>query len=268
MKDELHIKEAFDQVRAEDALLERVSSSVLHQMGKRRSPGRTFARMAAAAACMVVLFFAGYGTRAFFQLVSVISIDINPSLELGVNTLDRVISVRGFNPEGEALADSLKLTFLTSTDAVERIVSSDTVTSLLNREEELFITVVGEDVLASSVLCQELEDSIDQSNSQCQTAPMEHVADAHHCGLSYGKYLAYLEAQEENGDLTAEDVRDMTMRQIRELTGTHHGKGHHAVQETEEPEEPTLPTELSLPAETACEPQNTHKHSGHKRNHH
>ncbi len=44
------------------------------------------------------------------------------------------------------------------------------------------------------------------------------MAAAHSSGLSYGKYRAFLELQSVAPDITPEQVQDMTMREIRDLT--------------------------------------------------
>lgn len=43
------------------------------------------------------------------------------------------------------------------------------------------------------------------------------LAAAHQAGLSYGKYRVFLEARALDPSLTPQDVKDMSMRQIRDL---------------------------------------------------
>ena len=47
------------------------------------------------------------GAGLWFNPVTRIGLDINPSLEIRVNALDRVIALEGLNPDGEVLADAL-----------------------------------------------------------------------------------------------------------------------------------------------------------------
>lgn len=51
----------------------------------------------------------------------------------------------------------------------------------------------------------------------CHGAHEDEVSDAHDQGLSYGKYRMLLQIQELDPSVTADDVRDMTMREMREL---------------------------------------------------
>ncbi len=73
---------------------------------------RACLRPAVALACVLVLLLAGSGLvyRHWWGLgpaVAYVSVDINPSLELGVDARERVCSARAFNPDGERLLAGL-----------------------------------------------------------------------------------------------------------------------------------------------------------------
>lgn len=210
------LKDAFDTVYAEEALKESARAYVARVTAKRTSPlFHRGLRAAVAAACIVLLLFAGYGGRLYLDTVSVISIDINPSIELGINAFDRVVSVRAYNDDGSALAEVMELRFLNCEDAVQKIVSSETVSTLLTQSELLTITVVGEDEAANEELCTRLEHCVGgKGSARCYSVAPQEVAEAHGCGLSYGKYLAYQEALKQDETLTPEDVHNMTMKEI------------------------------------------------------
>lgn len=220
------LKDALDGIHAEEALKSRTETYVAGVLAKRSRPRRAGAlRMAAAAVCLLLVLLTGYGSHVVFDPVLVVSIDINPSVELGINAFNRVISVRGYNADGDALAQSLRLRFLRCEEAVERLVDSDTIRTLLEREEYLAITVVGEDETESGALCDRLRQHMDaHENTQYFQANAEELTQAHSCGLSYGKYRAYQEALAQGDDLTVEEARSMTMQEIREHTQTHCGE--------------------------------------------
>lgn len=240
------LQNAFASVHAEEDLKRSAEAFVekTRAAQSRTWHGGAF-RSAAVLACMLLVFCGGYFFRMYFEPVSVISIDINPSIELGINTFDRVICVEAYNEDGRELVQNVQLRFLNYTEAVDRIVTSETVTALLAQEEELVIAVVGEDESRSAVLCSRLESCTDSVASRCYSASFQSVEPAHGCGMSYGKYLAYQEALEKDAELTAEDVQDMTMKEIHDIgeetchtepsqeetETTHHGhkhkKGHH-----------------------------------------
>ena len=55
-----------------------------------------------------------------------------------------------------------------------------------------------------------------QNNITCYAATAQEVQDAHAVGLSYGKYRAYLELQALDPSVTPDDIRDLSMREIRD----------------------------------------------------
>lgn len=230
------LQNAFASVSAEEDL--KRSARAFVQEKRERSAGSSFLksiRPAAVLACMLCVFFGGYFFRVFFEPVSVISIDINPSIELGVNAFDRVICVEAFNEDGRELVADVPLRFLNYQEAVDRIVTSETVTALIEQEEELMIAVVGEDRIRNEKLCSSLDSYTESSGSgHCYNASLQSVKHAHSCGLSYGKYLAYQEALKRDATLTPEDVQDMTMKEIHDLAG-----GHCHTEPTQEDTEPT-----------------------------
>ena len=244
MRDRL--REAFDSVHAEEALkaaaLERVSQKIRAEEAKRR-PAPWGRRLAPALACLLLVAAAAWGGWGlWFTPTSLISIDINPSLELGVNRFDRVVSVRGFNEDGEALADSLDLGFLGYAEAVEQVLASPAVTGSLAGDGVLSIVVAGDDQAQCGRILADMEAcTAGRRNAYCWQAEPGEAEAAHEAGLSCGKYRAFQELQALDPSVTPEEVREMTMgeirQRIRELSGGagdgprqpgrgHHGAGH------------------------------------------
>ena len=63
-----------------------------------------YKRILTTAVCLMVLCFGWAGYNIYYTPITVISVDINPSVELGVNRFDRVISVSAFNSEADEIA--------------------------------------------------------------------------------------------------------------------------------------------------------------------
>ena len=94
--------------------------------------------------CLFLLTGVG-GYRLYFTEASVISVDVNPSLELNLNFFDRVISVKGYNEDGENLAEEADVKFLDYKEALEEILYTECVKECMDNEELLLITVAGKD---------------------------------------------------------------------------------------------------------------------------
>ena len=214
------LKEAFDQVRAEETLKERTRAFLWQKTRgyTRRAPppGR---RWIPAAACLVLLTVMLWGgTWLYFTPTMEISVDINPSIELGVNRFDRVISVDGYNEDGQALAQLLDVKYQDFEDAIDRILENETVSTLLSGDGLLSITVVGEDdAQAARVLTRIESCTAGRENVCCYAAHAEDMETAHALGLSCGKYRMYQELLALDPDIRVDEVRGMTMRELQTL---------------------------------------------------
>lgn len=217
------IKKAFGQVHAEETLKD---STMAYLENKTRGYTRAKAGKrplyAYAAACACLLLTLLGGRWLYFIPTAEISVDINPSIELSINRFDRVISVNAFNRDGQELSNALDVKFKAYTAAVEEILNDDRVAALLSMEEILTFTVTGPNETQSSRILSNVEAyTARHGNAYCYIASAEEVAMAHECGLSHGKYRAFLEVQSLDPDITPEDIQDMTMREIRDLIDCH-----------------------------------------------
>lgn len=242
------IKEAFDQVRADENLKNRTKAYLAQKAKDSAGSARRSPWLYAAAVCACLLFMLIGGPLLYFTPTSVISIDINPSLELNVNRFDRVISVNALNADGQSLAAAVDLKNKNYIAALEQILADKNVTALLSGDELLTITVVGPDETQSVRIFSELETyTSGHGNIHCYHSSAAEVADAHKSGLSCGKYKAYLELNALDPEITPETVQNMTMKEIQDLiyslsgntqyepssecpaddSGGHHGSGSH-----------------------------------------
>lgn len=191
-------------------------------------------QFAAAAACLLLALT---GSWIWFTPAAEISIDINPSLELSVNRLDRVIAVTGCNEDGQRLAESLPLRFASYTRAVETILESGEIADLLAVDETVTITVASRDEKRSDRILSAVESCAEgKGNADCYSVHAEEAA-AHQAGLSCGRYRVFLELHRLDPSVTPEEVQGWSMREIRdriealsgeeELPPTGQGNGHH-----------------------------------------
>ena len=211
-------KELFGPIQAEQGLKDRTKAFLAEKtQDYGRAAPRKYRRYVRAAACACLLLAVLGGRWLYFTPTAEISIDIDPSVELGINRFDQVIFVNGMNEDGMDLSDAVDIRYKNYVEAVERIVCHDSITSLLSGGEVMTITVVGPDgQRAADILSGVAACTAGQSNTYCYFARPEDVAAAHAAGLSHGKYRAFLELQLLDPDVTCEAVQGMTMREIRE----------------------------------------------------
>lgn len=239
------IRAAFDEIHAEEDLKAQTRTYLARKaQGRHRRSLSGRMRLVPALACCLLVLLAGWGGyHTYFTPSAIISIDVNPSLELGVNRFDKVVSVEGYNEDGAALADAVDVKYMDYTQALTRILDSDTFAPYTSEDAAISIAVFGSDEQKSSEMLSQVQAcTAGYRNTHCYADNMEVAAAAHAAGLSCGKYRAYLELHELDPSVTPEDIQGMTMREIRDRiaslsgtsdagqaqeTGTSSGSGHH-----------------------------------------
>lgn len=221
MKDKLY--DVFDSVRASDRLkrttLARIRRKTFdygrQQFQYRRHRSRV-------AACMLSLVLILSGTGLWFLPATSIGLDINPSLELTVNALDRVIALKGKNVDGLEVARHLDVRGMPYDEAMQRILISQELAPYLEKGSMISISVVGggndahaEQVL-SKVVCRAYAIAEDENVFYCQT-DKETLAAARDAGLCIPRYLAWQHLLETDPDVTPEEVSIMPKEEIRAL---------------------------------------------------
>lgn len=230
-------KELFGPITASEGLKERTQEFLAEQSRARAEKRRRPVYALAACACLLLLLLGG--RWLYFTPTAEISIDINPSLELGINRFDRVVCVSAFNEDGQALVDTLDVKNKSYTQAIEQLLDHESVTALLSDGAVMTITVVGSDGAQSASILSGVEAcTAGHRNTYCHAATSEEVAGAHESGLSCGKYRAFLELQQLDPSITPEDVRGMTMREIQDLIDSLRTEGG-AESSTSPPPSPT-----------------------------
>lgn len=217
-------KSAFDQIHAEDELKEHTKEYLSKRVYSRKPAFHPlFKRLAVTAASLAVLLFIG-GSYIFLTPTAYISIDINPSLELGINRFDRVVSVESYNEDGKNLAGTLNITFMNYNDALEEILSSQSIEDYLSQDAVLSLTVASDNKAQYNEIFDTVETcASDHENIHCHSGDTEEMHEAHDAGVSFGKYRAYLILKELDPSVSLNDVRDLTMREIYDLIDSYSG---------------------------------------------
>lgn len=211
------LKETFDRIHADEELKNNTRTFLVQKTRQhKKNKIKNFRILVSAAACLLFLLLGG--RWLYFTPTATISIDINPSIELGINRFNRVISVNSYNDDGQNLADSLKIKFADYTSAIQQILDNKHIAALLSGDEVMTIVVTGPDGNQSLRILSDVESRTEkQGNTYCYCAHSEEMEEAHEMGLSYGKYMAFLELRALDPSITPEDIRDMTMREILDL---------------------------------------------------
>lgn len=143
------IKEAFQNVTAGEELKEKTLNNVLDELSKAEAKGRSVKqrRFAVAAVCIVFVFasvaFGGY--RVYAKPVSYITVDVDSSVELGINRWGKVVATDSFNSEGEDLLRRNDVEGEEYQNALKRLFSDDEMIDSCKSGEEFLLSVLSED---------------------------------------------------------------------------------------------------------------------------
>lgn len=218
MENKEKLKAAFDQVHAGDALKSNTKNYLFEHVYKKGHVPRTFLRrFAVSAACSLLVFLSG-GSYLFFTPTAFISVDVNPSLELGINRFDRVVSITGYNEDGQNLADNLSIKYLNYAEALKNLLADEEMEVYLADNADVVLTVAGDNESQSSEILQNVESSMSEhENVYCHSSNTEELHHAHDAGLSFGKYQSWEILQDLDAGISLEEIQDMTMTEIRDL---------------------------------------------------
>lgn len=263
------IQQAFDNIQADTQLKE---STRQFLYANRRKKARKKTGLILVLACMILSFTAGMWGYSWFQTpVSYVSIDVNPSMELALNSLDRVVSAYSYNTEGAEILNGLSLNGKKYTDAIKTIMGSSAMNTYLTADPELVFTVAS-DKDREVILEAGAADTSRQMGHDCHSVctDIETAALAHDSGLSLGKYNAYLLLNQYDDTITVDQCRDMTMSEIHELIWEYQKKEELLEKPENEPaQEPEIDIEkdyidnTEIPDFSAPEQGNHHHHGEH-----
>lgn len=220
------IKEAFDSIQAPERL-KRTTKAALRK--KTFDYGRNVLRLRqhrqrlAGMLASLVLVLTGSGL--WFWPSASISVDINPSVELKVNALDRVIALEGRNSDGAAVVKDLDVVGMAYDDAMQRLLLSEGLEPYLTDGSQITITVAGggtdahAEQMLSRVLCRAYNIANKENVLYCQV-DWETVKAAREVNLCIPRYLAWQNLLKTNPAITPEDVREIPKDRIRALAQT------------------------------------------------
>ena len=224
-----------DSVKAEEAVKEKTKAYVtaaLNQAPSSRPPVRSAApqgrarkravtAVLAAAVCLLLVVggYAGYMTPRSF-----VSVDINPSVELGVNVFGTVVSTESFNEDGAFLLEAGQYRYLSLENAVSALVCEAAAEGYLAEDGSTVIAVTAEtnDLDKAEKLSDAGETGVNAGLSTAGYTAVCYAASsdpdlrsaAAELGLSPGKYALIRLLQTLDPSISVEEYRNAKMTEI------------------------------------------------------
>ena len=216
------IKQAFDAVQA-DERLKRQTKAYLRKatLDYGRDVQRRRQRRMRLASCTAALVLMVVSAGMWLLPVTSIDLDINPSLEIRVNTFGRVTRLKGLNADGLVLVEELDVKGLPYDEAMQRILISEELEAYLDNGSLISITVVGKDEslaeeMLSKVVCRAYAIAEEDNVYYCQTDP-ETARAARSVGLCVLRYQVWQQLKESDPSITVEAVAMMPKAEIMRL---------------------------------------------------
>jgi hypothetical protein len=174
------------------------------------------------------------GTTADAQVVAYVSIDINPSVELGIDSQEIVRDLRGLNTDGIQLIVSLDYQGKKLETVLSAILDKAEQGSLAKGEGDIVISstiVQPQEGLSDEAIADKLRQQVakhiaeahpNQVNNYEVTAfaaPLEIWEEAKVSGVSAGKYAVYLNALSNGTKVSLDDLQAVSIHQLAQDNG-------------------------------------------------
>lgn len=182
-------------------------------------------RYTMATACCLVLMFLISGWYMQNVVASIITLDVNPSIEIAVNHKDRVLSVRALNEDASVIIGNSKYKGRSVSDVVPLLMNSLVEHQYINKDKNaILLTVTGDNSKKADVVKDKVNTVIHSSLKAMNVAPTvlsqsltkekERTKLAKQYGISEGK-LSLIQ------DIITKDsmysIKDLADKQIEEL---------------------------------------------------
>lgn len=158
--------------------------------------------------------------------VGYISIDVNPSIEMSYNRLNKVVAIQGVNQDGRRILDGHKLVGQNVDDAIEEIVEALLSKGYLTQEGSKILFSADDSTSSQALLTRVkyevvywLKEYYENTDVVSQTFDLDkdERALAEKYGLSYGKFAILKELIDDSDDieaLLASGFMDMTIGEL------------------------------------------------------
>ncbi|MDR2933153.1 MAG: hypothetical protein LBV27_08610 [Oscillospiraceae bacterium] len=194
---------------------------------------KMWAVLAACFALAISLGFGGY--TLYYSQETLVSIDVNPSIELGINRFDRVISVTARNPEAGRIINAAPVKNMKYTDAVAALVSGGGLDPYLASDAFMLFTVQTKNADKQEALLSNLQEAADAAvlphhqnlNTEYYAVDAQTVSNAHRHGMTAGKYSILMELQQVAPEIDISEYSHCSIDEIKGQIEMHAENGKH-----------------------------------------
>jgi len=218
-------KSALNQIKSEDALINKTELYLKDSLSNNKKTRRSSKFFIAAASFLIILIGGSSAAYAYYQTpVSYVSLDINPSVELGVNAFGKVVTVEGYNEDGKTILDGTNVTGSTVDDAIQCLILSANDKGYISKDGSTVISLTSEtnNTDKATTLQTKSETGVNQALQEIQKQAIVHkdnVAlerrdEAKQLGITPGKLNLINKLQVVDPTATIDDYKDASVKEI------------------------------------------------------
>lgn len=240
-------KSALDKIEAEDELVNKTEVYLRDALKKNQKHKNikfldwrsfTMKKGIAISACTAILLTCGGGgVYAYAQTpVAYLSLDINPSVELGINTFGTVVKAEGYNDDGNTILDGLNLKGDNVTQAVNTLVSSAADNGFISEDGSTVVSLTTETDNSSTdaSLIAKAEDganeALDEKGDTAvinkDTVPLSLHDQAKALGITPGKLNLINKLQAVDPTVTVDEYKDAKVKDIMKAIQSNTDNGY------------------------------------------
>lgn len=209
---------SFEKVKAEQGW-KQGDVVFFHKKSKRA----VYQWIGAVAACFIIFMFSMFAYGFYYNDEIVISVDINPSIELVVNRWNRVIDAEAYNQEGEEILSKIKINNKSIDEAICLLLSNG-LENYIEDNANILCTVqteskkgtlgIKEKIRESFALC--LKGFQDNYDLEIYGVDADLMKNAHAHRTTAGKYMTIMQLKEVMPEADIDEYSHCTITEIRE----------------------------------------------------
>ncbi|MFZ5650808.1 MAG: anti-sigma factor domain-containing protein [Bacillota bacterium] len=171
------------------------------------------------AACLLFFLVAAtlWGRGMTPAVAAYVSLDINPSVEMALDKENMVIGIAPLNDDGRDLISGLTVKGLGVEIAIEKLVEAAVSRNfIVPGEESVILSAVtslgGDPARTETLVAESIKVSVSKHSIKAQIVvgevPPGNREKAAKAGISAGRYMIFLDASKESGDVNPEDFKE------------------------------------------------------------
>lgn len=193
-----------------------------------QSPRISTRKIAGVAASFFIVVFLGItGYNLYFSPVTLISMDINPSIELSINRFNHVVSVKSYNQDGQAIIDNLPLKNKDYDAALKLLFQDKGFQSYLKKNNDMVFSVKTAGSKDQQSILNNLKSIVPQDGPETSYFKVNEdtVKEAHSHQITAGKYMKIMELKASDPNTSVKQYKNKSISHICGEIKKHNGHG-------------------------------------------